>query len=185
MSSMPPPPGGDQHGYQPAPQYRAGQHAAGPPMTTAPPSIRYAKIAMWAGAAMQLLAIPATLLMRDEMREVAEESLKESGTTYDESMVDAAVAVALGFGLVMSVLGALLWVLMAHLNGKGKGWARIVATVLYGIFVVSVVCGFAQPNPTLTTVMNVIVLIIGAVATFFLWRKDSTAWFTAHRAPTV
>lgn len=185
MSSMPPPPGGDQHGYQPAPHYQAGQPAGGPPMTTAPPSIVYAKYAMWAGAVVQLLAIPATLLMRDEMREVAEESLRDSGTSYDASMLDATVAVALGLGLVMSVLGALLWVLMAYLTGKGKGWARITATVLYGIFVLSFVCGFAQPNPTLTIVMNVIVLVIGGVATFFLWRKDSTAWFTAHRTPTV
>lgn len=181
MSSMPPPPGGDQYGYQPAPQYQGGP--GGPAMTTAPKSIVYAKYAMWAGAVMQLLAIPSTLLMRDEMRELAEESLRESGASYDESMLDATVMFALGFGLLMSVLGAALWFLMAYLNGKGKGWARIVATVLYGIFVVSFLCGFAQPNPMLTIIMNVIVLIIGGLATFFLWRKDSTAWFKAHEAP--
>ncbi len=51
--------------------------------------------------------------------------------------------------------------------------------------VVSFLFGLAQSNPGLTLVMNVIVLIIGGVATFFLWRKDSTAWFKSHKAPAV
>ncbi|WP_435202155.1 hypothetical protein [Janibacter sp. GS2] len=185
MSTMPPPPGGDRSGYQPAPQYQAGPSHGTPAMTGPPPSIVTAKYAMWAGAVMQLLSIPVELLMRDQTREIVEESLRDSGVAYDASTVDTAVAVGLGVGVVLSVLGAALWVLMAFLTGRGKGWARIVATVLYGLFVVSFLFSFVQPNPPIALVLNAVVLIIGGVATFFLWRPDSTAWFRAHKAPTV
>lgn len=185
MSTMPPPPGGDQSGYQPAPQYQAGPSHGTPAMAGPPASIVKAKYAMWAGAVMQLLAIPVELLMRGQTREIVEESLRDSGVAYDASTVDTAVAAALGFGVVLSVIGAALWLLMALLTSKGKGWARIVAAVLYGLYVVSFLFGFVQPNPPITLVLNVVVLIIGGVATFFLWRKDSTAWFRAHKAPTI
>lgn len=182
MSSMPPPPGGDHNGYQSAPQYNAGP---GGPVTTTPTSMVYAKYAMWAGAVVQLLSTIPALFMRDQMREIAEESLRDSGATYDQSAVDMAVNIGLGFGLVMGVLGAGLWALMAFLTGKGMDWARIVATVLFGVNVVSFLCSFAQPNPPLTMVLNIVLLIIGAAAVFFLWKKDSTEWFRAHKAPTV
>lgn len=181
MSSMPPPPGG----YQPAPQYSGGQGPGGPAMTEPPRSIVLAKYTMWAGAVVQLLGMLPALFMRDEMREIAEKSLEDSGATYDQSQVDMAVNLGLGVGLFMGVLGAALWVLMAFLNAKGLGWARIVATILYAVFVVNFLCSFAQPNPPVTIVINVVVLVIGGVATFFLWKKDSTAWFRAHSAPTV
>lgn len=181
MSSMPPPPGG----YQPAPQYSGGQGPGGPAMTEPPRSIVYAKYAMWAGAVVQLLGMLPALFMRDEMREIAEKSLEDSGASYDQSQVDMAVNIGLGLGLFMGVLGAALWILMAFLNAKGLGWARIVATILYAVFLVSFLCSFAQPNPPVTIVINVVVLVIGGVATFFLWQKDSTAWFQSHKAPTV
>ncbi len=199
MSSMPPPPpGGDQSGYQPGYQYQGsqyqgapqygGQHPGGPVgaqgLTTPPRSIVRAKYAMWAGAVVQLLAIPVALLMQSQMREIAEQSMRDSGQTYDQDMVDMIVAFGLVVGVLGGLVGAGLWFLMAYLNGKGLGWARIVATVLYGIFVLSFLCGFAQPNPLLTTLINVVVLVIGGLATFFLWQKDSTAWFTAHQRPT-
>lgn len=183
MSSMPPPPGGDQSGYQSAPQYNAGPR--GPVTTTAPKSMVYAKYAMWAGAVVQLLSTVPSLFMRDQMREIAEDSLRDSGASYDQSAVDMAVNIGLGVGLFMGILGAALWILMAFLTGKGKDWARIVATVLFGVFVVSFLCSFAQPNPPLTMVLNVVLLLIGAAAVFFLWRKDSTEWFKAHKAPSV
>ncbi len=185
MSSMPPPPGGDQTGYQSAPAYQSGPMSGAPAMTSPPASIINAKYAMWAGAVMQLLTIPVTLLMLGEMREVIEESLRESGQTYDEAIVDFSLAVGVGFALVLSVLGAALWFLMAFLTVKGKGWARIVATVLYVIYVLYSIGGLVQPSSMLALALSIIVLIIGAVATFFLWRKDSTAWFKAHKAPTV
>lgn len=95
------------------------------------------------------------------------------------------MTLGLVFTVGLGLIGVLLWVLMAWLNGKGKGWARIVATVLFVLFVLSFLASFAQATATMTLVVNVLVLIAGAAATFFLWQKDSTAWFQAHKAPRV
>lgn len=188
MSAMPPPPppGGDQSGFQPAPAYSSpGGHPGGQVMTTAPPSIVRAKYAMWAGAVLHLITIFTSFLATDDMRAQVEESLTDEGIAYTEGTIDAAMALGMVVTVGMGVIGVVLWLLMAWLNGKGKGWARIVATVLFALFVISFLFSFAQPAPAVTVVVNVLVLLAGAAATFFLWQKDSTAWFRAHKAPTV
>lgn len=184
MSAMPPPPppGGDQSGYQPAPAYSSpGGYPGGPVMTTAPPSIVRAKYAMWAGAVLQLVTILTSFVGMDDMRAQVMEALDQQGVPYTESTIDAAVALGVGFSVFLGVVGAILWVLMAWLNGKGKGWARIVATVLFALFVISFLFSFAQATSAVTMIVNVLVLLAGAAAVFFLWQKDSTAWFRAHK----
>lgn len=181
MSAMPPPPppGGDQSGFQPAPAYSS---PGGPVMTAAPPSIVRAKYAMWAGAVLQLVTILTSFVGMDDMRAQVMESLDQQGVAYTENTIDAAVALGLGFSVFLGVVGAVLWVLMAWLNGKGKGWARIVATVLFALFVISFLISLAQAMTAVTMIVNVLVLLAGAAAIFFLWQKDSTAWFRAHKS---
>lgn len=174
----------DRQGYQPAPGYEAApQHHEGPPVPQSPPkSIDIAKKLMWAGGIVSLLSLLTVPFLTDEMRTQAEESLRQSGVEYDQSVVDASVALGIATGVVISLVGVLLWFLMAHLNAKGKSWARIVATVLFAVSVVSFLCSFMQPNALVTIVLNLVLVAIGAAAVFFLWRKDSAAWFDAHRA---
>ncbi|WP_277454174.1 hypothetical protein [Janibacter sp. DB-40] len=183
MSAMPPPPppGGDQSGYQPAPAYSSpGGHPGGPVMTTAPPSIVRAKYAMWAGAVLHLITVFTSFLGMDDMRAQLEEALTEQGVAFTDGTIDAALAVGMAISVGMGVIGVVLWLLMAWLNGKGKGWARIVATVLFALFVISFLFSFAQAT-AVTMIVNTLVLLAGAAAIFFLWQKDSTAWFRAHK----
>lgn len=191
MTSMPPPPEGNQPGqsapqphqggYQAAPQFQPGGAPQVP--TRAPKSIQFAKYAMWAGALVQLLALPLLFVTMGTMRETIEEELAAAGQAVDPSVVDAAVMAGLVFAGVMIVLGVILWLLIAFFTGRGKGWARIVGTVLFGLYVLSMLASIAQPTPAINLIMNVLTLIIGGVAVFFLWQKDSTAWFQAHKGP--
>lgn len=189
MTSMPPPPEGNQQGGPQQPAYQGGYQAApqfqpGPSVPTSPPkSVQFAKYAMWAGALVQLLALPLLFVTMDTMRTTVEEELAASGQAVDPSVVDAAVIGGLVFGGVMIVLGVILWLLIAFFTGRGKGWARIVGTILFVIYALSMVSTILQPTPAVNIVMNVLTLVIGAVATFFLWQKDSTAWFRAGQAP--
>lgn len=185
MSAMPPPPGGDQPGFEPAPQYTHQGGSAQPAMASAPPSIVRAKYAMWAGAVLHLLTILTSFVGMDDTRAQIEESMTEQGVAYTDSTIDAAMTLGLVFGVGLGVIGVILWVLMAWLTGKGKGWARITATVLFALFVISFLFTLMQPTMPLALVVNALVLIAGAAATFFLWQKDSTAWFRAHQAPQV
>lgn len=188
MSAMPPPPpseGGDPSGFQPAPAYSSPGAQGGPVMTSAPTSIVRAKYAMWAGAVLQLVTILTAFVGRDDMRAQVTDSLDQQGVPYTESTVDAAMTLGIGVSVFLGVVGAILWVLMAWLNGEGKSWARIVATVLFALFVIFFLFSLAQATTAVTLIINVLVLIVGAAATFFLWQKDSTAWFQAHKAPMV
>ncbi|NYF97902.1 hypothetical protein [Janibacter cremeus] len=183
MSAMPPPPpsdGGEASGFQPAPEF-AAPGGSGPVMTTAPPSIVRAKYAMWAGAVLQLITILTSFVGMGDMRAQVREELDRQGVSYTDNTVDAAVALGIGFSVFVGVVGVILWVLMAWLNGKGKSWARVVATVLFAFYIISFLISLAQPTQALTLVISLLVLIAGAAATFFLWQKDSTAWFRAHK----
>lgn len=60
-----------------------------------------------------------------------------------------------------------------------------MGSVLFGIYVVMTLSSLVGASADLSLVVNLLGLVAGAVATFFLWQKDSTAWFQAHKAPTV
>lgn len=189
MTAMPPPPDGNQpehqQGYQAAPQYAYQGGHGGPVMTSAPPSIVRAKYAMWAGAALQLLGLIPLFLMQDDLRALIKEQMVASGQALDPSVVDAGIALAMVVGVVQALIGVALWLFIAYFTGKGKEWARIVGTVLFVIFVLLTLFSFVQPTLGLAMVLSLITLVVAAAATFFLWQKDSTAWFKAHKAPTV
>lgn len=188
MSVMPPPPGGDQPGYESAPQYQQQGYPGGMPApvpASAPASILRAKYAMYAGAALQLVGIVLAFFNRDAARTQIEKAMEDQGLPYTESTIDAAMTLGLAVGVGIGLIGVVLWLLIAWLTGKGKGWARIVATVLFVLFVFSFLSSFLQPTPMPTLVLNALVLVAGGAAVFFLWQKPSTQWFQAHKAPRI
>lgn len=182
---------GPQHnlyGEQPAQQpshygQHYQQHYAAPYADGAAParpkSVDLAVTLMRVGALLSLLGIVLVFVMGDAMREAVETSLQGSGLSATSAEVDAAVALGTGFAVVMGLLGVALWLWMAHANGKGRGWARITATVFFGIYVLSTLASFAQPAPALSRVAALVQLALGAVIVVLLWKKESSAWFTA------
>lgn len=183
----PPNPGGQQPGYQgapgqpgapgyqAAPGYQPGPVGGGP----RPGSVRTAQLLMYVGAALSILALVAIPFTMDQIRDAADDALAESGQSFDESMVDATIAASIGIVVVFAVIGAVLWLVMAHFNGKGRSWARITATILCGINVFFVLISFLQPQTVFQTVFNVLSALVGAVAVVYLWRPDASAWFQA------
>jgi hypothetical protein len=73
---------------------------------------------------------------------------------------------------------------MASANGAGKSWARIVATVLGALGVVSTL--FALTTATGTTVaLQVISLLLAIAILVLLWLPASSAYFRARSARAV
>lgn len=170
---------GQQPGQPVDPQspYAAPYAAGGVP--TRPKSVDLAVTLMRVGAVLSLLGMLMVFFMGDAMREAVETSLRDSGLSATGSEVDAAVALGTGFGVVMGLIGVALWLWMAHANGKGRGWARITATVFFGLFVLSTLASFAQPAPAISRVATLLQLVLGAAIVFLLWKKESSAWFSA------
>jgi protein-S-isoprenylcysteine O-methyltransferase Ste14 len=85
-------------------------------------------------------------------------------------------------GLVMGGL----WLWMAAKNGAGRNWARIVSTVLFGLWCLDVIgslLAVATGEDTATSVAVLIaalaVWIVGLTALILLWRGESSGYFDA------
>jgi hypothetical protein len=168
------------YGQQPVDPHNpyAAPYAPGPPPPR-PGSIDLAVTLMRVGAALSLLGLVLVFFMGDVMRETVEKSIRDSGAEVTPDAVDAAVAVGTGFAVVVGLIGVALWLWMAHMNGKGRGWARILATVFFGFFVLSTLVSLAQPAPGLSRVATFVQLALGAVIVVLLWKKESSAYYQA------
>lgn len=197
-SSAPPPPEGQgqtpghtsgptsgpasgQGAYPPAmPGYEAPA-ARGP--VAQPASIALAVKLMYAGAALALLGILITLLSRDTIRETVEKASRDASTPMTSTEMDAAVALGVGVGVVSGLVGVALWLWMAAANGRGRKWARVVATVFFALSVIFTLLSLLQSPPVLSLVLSLVSLLLGAYIIMLLYKRESTEYYEAQSAP--
>ena len=99
------------------------------------------------------------------------------------SQVDSAVSVAIVIAVVVGLVSVGLWLWMASANGKGRSWARIVATVLGALSVLSLLSSVAQGQmTTLNLVVSLVSLALAVAILVLLWRKESSAYYDAVKA---
>lgn len=177
-------------GYEAAPSFDAagaGHGAVGGPAVAKPQPVGLAQKLMYAGGALSLVTGAVVLFTdRDVLRQQVEDQLAAAGQTLDASMIDSTVTGTLWGGAIFGVVFAAIWFLLAHFNGKGRGWARIVATILGALNVVSTVAGLAgvgaMPGAApggLNVVLSLLSAAIAAAVVFLLWRKESSAYVAA------
>jgi hypothetical protein len=148
-----------------------------------PPSIQRAVLLMRVGAALSVLSILITLLTRDSLRSQVTSTLRKSNAALSASQVDSAVSVAIGFAVVVGLVSVGLWLWMASANGKGRSWARIVATVLGVLSVLSLLFSLAQGQmTTLNLIVSLVSLALAVAILVLLWRKESSAYYDAVKA---
>jgi hypothetical protein len=71
---------------------------------------------------------------------------------------------------------------MARANGRGRNWARILSTVLFGLATVDLPTVFGSPihfevGVTEPGLVFVLTWLVGLAAVWLLWRPASTAFF--------
>jgi len=143
-----------------------------PAQRSAPPSsVSLAQKLMYALAALSVIGTLLSLLDTDAIREMA-----PSGTDPD-TFATATVTTS----VIITVISVIVWLLLARFVGRGKGWARIVATVLaaLGILLSLLTLG----GTAITTVLGIIGLLVYVALIVVLWRKESTAFFKSAGAP--
>src|SRR3954471_21760069 len=123
---------------------------------------------MYAGAALSLVSIVATLTGIDAIRK----QLEDDGD-MTPSQIDTAVAVGVTFGIVAAVIGAALWILNAIFCGRGANWSRIFGTVLGGLSVLFWLIGLTQEQSALSHILGAVQVILAAAIIFLLWRPES------------
>lgn len=132
-------------GYQP---YGSGEYGSfGEPVghhQEPPASILTAVKLMYVGAGLSLLW---TLLVFPQ-RDVLREQLAGQETDLTAAELDAFVNTFVTVLVVIGLITVGLWLWMARANRRGQTWARVVATMLGVLAVVSALIGLAQPRRT-------------------------------------
>jgi hypothetical protein len=85
------------------------------------------------------------------------------------------------YNLLITIVLAAIWVLMARMNQRGRNWARITATVLFAAWSFESFLTIGGATASALVIIDVIIVLliwlIGLGALFFLWRTDSSEYF--------
>lgn len=159
--------------------YQANRRGSGQgPVGERPPvpqSVLNAVKFMYAGAAVSAVEIVISLTTIGGLKSAIEKAYPKYTATQVHSTEVASIA-----GLVISgLIGVGLWILMARLNQSGRSWARIVASVLFGINTLELLTTVLRPGTAtiLGVAFAVVLWVIGLGAIMFLWRRESSDFF--------
>lgn len=204
----PPPPPGD--GSQPATSYPSYPSYGGPGQPTGagagaggeaipgypqggtppqalieqPQSISLAVLLMRIGAGLSVVNVLVGLLTRSSLRSNIEDSLRTSGK-LTQSNLDTAYHVALASIVFIGILGVALWLWMAHTNGNGRKWARVVATALGGLGTLGFVLSLAQGEATaLSLTLSALTALLAVAIIVLIWRKESSRFYESRSRRT-
>jgi hypothetical protein len=151
-----------------------------------PSSLVNAVRLMWVGAALALIGAIVTLALSGKIKTAVRKAAIKANATRASTgktvlthaqIQTLANATVLIFTVVL-IIGILLWVWMAWANNKGSSWARIVATVLFGLNTISLI--FSVGRASLSIIFVGLGWLAGLGAIVFLWRKDTTAYINSR-----
>lgn len=162
--------------YQPYPS--AGQ-VPEPVRPGPPPSVVMAVRLMYTGAVVSAASLVVGLATVGSLRT----ALHKSDPSLTSAQLHDLQTVVIVGSVAIGLISIGLWVWMALMNKAGKSWARIVATVLFGLDTVFLLLGLARAGAAAGTLVSILTWLIGLGAVIFLWRKDASEYFTAQSAP--
>ena len=146
------------------------------PLAPLPDSLRTAVTFMYAGAAYTFLyaigviIVAASIIKKDP-------GLAVTAGTRHGTTLGGVVALT----VVLSLIEIALWLGIARACRNGRSWARVTGTVLFGLHTLAFLGVLANPHPGigLTKVLTVVSWLIACGAAVFLWKRPSSAFFSA------
>ena len=95
---------------------------------------------------------------------------------------------------VFGLVSVALWLWMARANGRGRRWARVMSTVLFGLATLTLANGLLPGSPAGDGAAVVLLYygggamlaaewLTGLAAVWLLWRPDSSAFFQSVPLP--
>jgi|HubBroStandDraft_5_1064220.scaffolds.fasta_scaffold01701_6 hypothetical protein len=180
MSYQPYPSGGS---YQPYPA-GASQPGQRPPQPT---TIRNAVWLMYGGAALSALSAIYILIRSASIKRAINKALVKANATAVRQgkkpltltqihSFENAIVIVL---VVILLIGVGLWVWMAWANSRGSGWARIVASVLFGLNTIYLVLSVSRAGVSVIFIGLSWLLGLGAI--ILLWQRLSSDYIRSGR----
>ena len=162
-----------------------------------PKTLTYAVYGMWLGGLLTILSTVFLLTMDAAELKTLMVTEMEKQPTYDPSVLDARemadliVPIIQIGGAVFGLITLGLWIWMAVMNGKGRNWARITATVFGALSLAGSISslanlagsaalgGAAMPGSAASAVLAVIDPLLVVAILVLLWLRPSSAYFSA------
>jgi serine/threonine protein kinase len=175
----PPPPRGYAPNAQPAgyPQpYQVGRVSLSP----LPASMRNAIGLMYAGAAYTLVYAIGIVAVASAI--IAKHPAETAARASSGHLTVGGVAALTVF---LSVIEIALWLGLARACRRGKGWARVTGTVLFGLHTIGFLGVLVNPHADLgpAKLLTTLSWLIACGAVVFLWQRPSSLFFRTAAAP--
>ena len=155
---------------------RPEESIGGPAVQTPPPpSVVNAVRLVVARVVLALVGVVVALGSQDAMRS----AMVKASPTLDQSSLDLAVRVAVGFSVVSGVVFAIVWGVLARLLLRGTNWARIVVWVFAGLSVATGLIGLRNAANGLNLAVGLLDMCLDAAIIVLLARRSSSEFF--HR----
>jgi hypothetical protein len=134
---------------------------------------------MYAGAVVSAVSLVVGLATVSSLRT----ALHKSDPSLTPSQLHNLQTIVVAGSVAVGLISIGLWVWMALMNKAGKSWARIVATVLFGLDTLFLLLGVARAGAAASSLVSILIWLIGLGAVILLWRKDSGEYIAAQSAP--
>jgi hypothetical protein len=128
---------------------------------------------MYGGAAVSTVSLIVSLVTIGGTKT----AIRKAKPSLTVAQVNQLNTFIISLAIVSGLVGIILWLWMARMNGQGKNWARILSTVLFGLATLDLFGVLSQPKTAIGLVFPVLTWLIGVGAVVLLWRKESTAFF--------
>jgi hypothetical protein len=138
-----------------------------------PNPVRNAVRLMYAGAALEVVALVVALLTRSSLKS-AILTAHPGYTPAHVHLVENDRAVSLAVGAVITIG---LWLWMAWANGRGRQWARVVSAVFFGINTVDLIISLVLVRSAPTSIVGIVIWLVGLAAIVLLFRGESGPYF--------
>lgn len=155
----------------------AGSATNLPSGPAAPPSVMNAVRLMYLGAILSAIGLVLGLATASGLRA----TIHKANPKLTPSQLTTAVHVIVASGIVAGLIGVGVWIWMAVANRRGRNWARITGTVFFGLDTLTLILAFTRTSGTANVVAAIVIWAAGLGAVYFLWQRDSSAYFAAPR----
>jgi|SRR5215472_1252688 len=139
-----------------------------------PRSVLIAVRLMYAGAAVTAIGVLVSAIAVA----TGEKALHAGHPHATLAQLHATQSFLITLAIVSGLLEIGAWLFMARANRGGLKWARIVATVLFALGTWNLISHLIGKSTPTNLAYTALVWLVGLGAVFFLWQKDSSAYFS-------
>jgi hypothetical protein len=148
-----------------------------PELEPMPRTVRNAVRLMYAGAVFSAIDLIVSIVTAGQVST----AIQSDNPHWTHARVENAAHSEITASVVIWLVTIGFWVVMARTNQAGRGWARIVATVLCVLSTLSFAEAVIEPAALVSKLVYLPLWAVGVGAVIYLWRPATTEYIRAGR----